>query len=173
MSKLLILCALEEELPPEHNPYKDITVYTGIGKVNAALEASKAIYSLQPTTIINFGTVGACHSNISGLVECGIFSDRDDAFKFNEETLITTTPSLLRLSTGDNFVTSLLEDCDVVDMEAYAIAKACHLNGVYFKCFKYITDYISQSSYRDWYNNVSKGYPLFLEKMNDYIKNPV
>ena len=60
MPKLLILCALEEELPPEHNPYKDITVYTGIGKVNATLEASKVAYGGSPADcIINFGTAGA------------------------------------------------------------------------------------------------------------------
>ena len=60
MPKLLILCALEEELPPEHNPYKDITVYTGIGKINATLEASKIAYGdSPPERIINFGTAGA------------------------------------------------------------------------------------------------------------------
>ena len=36
--KVLIVCALEEELPPEHNPYRDITFYTGVGKCNATLK---------------------------------------------------------------------------------------------------------------------------------------
>ena len=173
MSKLLILCALEEELPPEHNPYKDITVYTGIGKVNAALHAARLVYrDPPPDRIINFGTAGSCHQNVSGLVECGIFVDRDDTSKFNEEALITN-PHLLRVSTGDNFLTSVIKECDVVDMEAYAIAKACHLTGTYFQCFKYITDYTNKNSYTDWYENVSQGYPLFLERMNDYFKNPI
>ena len=172
MPKLLILCALEEELPPQHNPYSDFTTYTGIGKVNATIHALNAIYSLKPDTIINFGTAGACSKDISGLIVCGIFSDRDDTSKFNEK-FITTSPSLSHLSTGDNFVTSVVPDCDIVDMEGYAIAKVCSLNNINFKCFKYITDYVNQNSYKDWYNNVSKGYPLFLEKVNDHFKNSV
>ena len=103
-------------------------------------------------------------------MECGIFVDRDDSSRFNEEALITN-PKLLRLSTGDGFVTSTVKECDVVDMEAYAIAKVCHVNGIYFTCFKYISDYVSKNSYSDWRDNVSRGYPLFLEKVNDYIKN--
>jgi adenosylhomocysteine nucleosidase len=173
MSKLLILCALEDELPPEHNPYKDITVYTGIGKVNATLQAAKIAYGdSPPERIINFGTAGACNQNISGLVECGIFVDRDDSSRFNEEALITN-PSLLRLSTGDGFVTSTVKECDVVDMEAYAIAKVCHMNGIYFQCFKYISDYVNTNSYSDWRKNVARGYPLFLEKVNDHFKNTI
>ena len=45
MQKLLILCALEEELPIKDNPYAGITVYTGVGKVNAAMMAAFSIRS--------------------------------------------------------------------------------------------------------------------------------
>ena len=58
-------------------------------------------------------------------------------------------------------------------MEAYAIAKVCHMNGIYFQCFKYISDYVNTNSYSDWRKNVARGYPLFLEKVNDHFKNTI
>ena len=174
MQKLLILCALKEELPPEHNPYKDIPHYTGVGKVNATIQSLTLARSINPSIIVNFGTAGACDRNISGLVECGTFLDRDDSSKFEEFSNnpisnegSADNPNMLTISTGDNFVTSPLDDCDVVDMEAYAIAKVCQLRNIHFKCFKYITDYVDKNSSKDWYQNISKGYSMFLQRINN------
>ena len=42
---------------------------------------------------------------------------------------------------GDSFVNKQIEmDVDLVDMEAYAIAKVCMLENIEFKCFKYISN---------------------------------
>jgi len=56
--------------------------------------------------------------------------------------------------TGDSFVT--FDDgieTDVVDMEAYAIAKVCYLKGIDFVSFKYITD---EGDAEDWKKNCYK-----------------
>ena len=167
--KVVIVCALEEELPPAHNPYRDITFYTGVGKCNATLKVLELIYDKSPTLVINFGTAGACNENLSGLIECGVFIDRDDSAIFNINYQVITDSNLYTISTGDNFITEKVSDCDIIDMEAYCLAKCCEKYNTKFRCFKYITDYVNGTSKEDWQANIAKGYPIFLEKMNDYI----
>ena len=66
-------------------------------------------------------------------------------------------------ASGDRFVKNKLEiNCDIVDMEAYALAKVCKLNGIEFKCFKYISDYANDESSNDWIENCHKGAGEFL-----------
>ena len=68
--------------------------------------------------------------------------------------------------TGDSFVTSGYGiNTDVVDMEAYAIAKVCFINKIEFISFKYITD---DGSPDDWKHNCSKGIKLFQEILDYY-----
>ena len=44
-------------------------------------------------------------------------------------------------ASGDNFVKNKVEiKCDLVDMEAYALAKYSLTNGLDFHCFKYVSD---------------------------------
>ena len=167
--KVVIVCALEEELPPAHNPYRDITFYTGVGKCNATLKVLELIYDKSPTLIINFGTAGACNENLSGLIECGVFIDRDDSAIFNSNHRIVTNANLYTVSTGDNFITEKVGGCDIIDMEAYCLAKCCQKYNTQLKCFKYITDYVNTRSRHDWQATKAKGYPIFLEKINDYI----
>ena len=63
---------------------------------------------------------------------------------------------------GDKFATSKPEiACDIVDMEAYAIAKTCHKEGVKFRSWKYISDAADENSANDWEENVHKGNSLF------------
>ena len=68
---------------------------------------------------------------------------------------------------GDNFSIdeSDWDKWDVVDMEAYAIAKVCYLNKVDFVSFKYITD---DGDAEDWKKNVNKGIKEFKQILNFY-----
>ncbi|MGB0299499.1 MAG: hypothetical protein ACPGC3_08575, partial [Paracoccaceae bacterium] len=71
------------------------------------------------------------------------------------------------LSTGDNFITSPPElDSDLVDMEAYAIAKVCKKLMMPFKCYKYVTDLADENAANDWQSNVSKGEKEFWKIFN-------
>ena len=47
-------------------------------------------------------------------------------------------------------------ECDIVDMEAYAIAKVCKKYDVNFKCFKYISDKADENAASDWKENIKK-----------------
>ena len=53
-------------------------------------------------------------------------------------------------------------------MEAYALAKVCKLEGIKFKCFKYISDNANDSAPTDWIKNCKKGAELFHNMINDF-----
>ena len=59
----------------------------------------------------------------------------------------------------------LIWKLDVVDMEAYAIAKVCKLEGIEFKCFKYISDNADENATSDWIENCKKGAKSFQIKV--------
>jgi len=82
------------------------------------------------------------------------------------------SPSLV-LGTGDQFVHELepwlvLNDIDIVDMEAYAIAAVCKKMNVNLTCYKYVTDYVGTPHQADvWQERVADGVDEFLRVMND------
>ena len=57
---------------------------------------------------------------------------------------------------GDSFATGeSVMHCDVVDMEAYAYAKVCRLEGAGFACAKYITDGADHAAAGEWSANLA------------------
>jgi adenosylhomocysteine nucleosidase len=70
--------------------------------------------------------------------------------------------------TGDSFVNKKIDmKIDVVDMEAYAIAKVCMLENIKFRCFKYISDNADKNANIDWNKNLTLGAKAFSEFIND------
>ena len=124
--------------------------YTGVGKINATFNTLRLIEKIKPDLIINFGTAGAKKKGLSGLIECTKFYQRDmDVrslnFKLGETPFDDINEIIISdgysCGSGDNFVDKKIEmEVDVVDMEAYAIAKVCKKKGIKFRCFKYISD---------------------------------
>ena len=56
---------------------------------------------------------------------------------------------------------------DIVDMEAYAIAKICKLENIEFRCFKYISDNADENANIDWNENLASGVNAFSKLIND------
>jgi len=173
----LLIIALKEELPRNLLPEFNIE-YCGVGKINATYKALEIISKYEPKLIINFGTAGSLRKNLLGLHEVSHFFQRDmDAtalgFKigvtpFEERSVIDFGRTGLSCSSGDNFVSSPPElKTDLVDMEAYAIAKVCLLKNVQFMCFKYVSDNADESASKNWKANASLGATAF----KDMIKN--
>jgi adenosylhomocysteine nucleosidase len=54
---------------------------------------------------------------------------------------------------------------DVVDMEAYSIAKACLRYKIEFRCFKYITDQADHKAHDSWKQSVAMGEKFFITKL--------
>ena len=175
--EVLLIVALKEELPRNLLPQFNIE-YCGVGKINATYKALEIISKYEPKLIINFGTAGSLRKNLFGLHEVSHFFQRDmDAtalgFKigvtpFEERSVIDFGRTGLSCSSGDNFVSSPPElKTDLVDMEAYAIAKVCVLKNVQFMCFKYVSDNADESASKSWKANASLGATAF----KDMIKN--
>ena len=59
---------------------------------------------------------------------------------------------------------------DLVDMEAYAIAKICYLKDIKFKCFKYVSDNADADANDDWTENISMGKKLFIKQMRNLLE---
>src|SRR5690606_2669415 len=65
---------------------------------------------------------------------------------------------------GDAFVTGEpAVDCEVVDMEAYALAKVCTLERATFACVKYVTDGADHAAGDDWQANLHRAAERFIE----------
>ena len=173
--RMLILVAIEDELKRSDLPNYQIE-YIGIGKVNAVFNTLNAIEKHSPHQIINFGTAGSLDTKIKGLVEASRFFQRDmdvsplgfevGQTPFEQDIEITFGREGVTCGTGDKFVTSTPKlKTDIVDMEAFAIAKVCKLKNIDFRCFKYISDNANNEAKDDWVDNVSLGAELFIEKI--------
>ena len=174
---MIILVALEDELNKEDFDKIQIE-HMGVGKINAAIKTTEAIRKYSPELIINYGTAGSLKKNIFGLVEVTNFFQRDmDASPlgikvgetpFEDSFEIHFGRDGLSCGTGDSFVTDKPELLtDLVDMEAYAIAKICKMNDIDFRCFKYISDQADDSAGQDWKENVAQGKKFFIKKMRE------
>ena len=74
----------------------------------------------------------------------------------------------LSCGSGDSFVTKKIEmNVDVVDMEAYALAKVCKLENIKFRCFKFISDNADENATSDWIENCKNGAKLFKKKIEE------
>jgi adenosylhomocysteine nucleosidase len=159
-------------------------LYCGVGKVNAAIALTRKLRrfahaSLPPPLVVNFGSAGSRTYETGALVACHEFVQRDmdvtglgfalGVTPFDEApALLRFEPRFSQLRTavcgsGDSFATSACSvECAVVDMEAYALAKACWLEGAQFACVKYVTDGADHSAADHWRSNVHKAAEEFL-----------
>jgi adenosylhomocysteine nucleosidase len=184
LNPLLVVMALPLESQGVFERAEVPVLYTGVGKVNAthALTRRLAEYrhaGLAPPYVLNFGTAGSQSHRTGALVECHGFVQRDMDVVGLGVPLGTTPfediPARLEFpavfpdlpggvcGSGDSFlmVTSTL-DCDVIDMEGYALAKVCWLEQAPFTAVKYVTDGADASAGDDWRNNLHQAADRFL-----------
>tara|TARA_A100001201_G_scaffold128546_1_gene113593 strand:+ start:1086 stop:1694 length:609 start_codon:yes stop_codon:yes gene_type:complete len=185
--KILIVCALEIETQNELNDYD--VIYTGVGKVNATYQltthfgkyGSYIPYSL----VINYGTAGSRKIKKKTLVDCTKFIQRDmdvtglgfmkGETPFEQDPPVVIQPQNIDFNpigrnatcgSGDNFVEDKTNYYgEVVDMEAYALAKVCYLRDVPFISFKYITDGADEQAHEDWESNLADGIKVFKKEV--------
>ena len=196
MNKHLIVCALEVETQGQLNNYD--VLYTGVGKVNATIKLMERLGSIflsregeiAPNLVINYGTAGSRKYKQGELVDCTKFIQRDmdvtglgfqkgeTPFEKEPPILIETESSFNPIGkhatcgSGDNFVEDRTNYYgEVVDMEAYALAKVCTYYGVPFISFKYISDGADGDANTDWEENVSKGIVEFRERVLNGVED--
>ena len=172
MSKLFLAAIKNETIGLEY--FKHI----GVGKINATYNTLRLISIYKPKIVINYGTAGAINTKLKGIVECTKFYQRDMDVRglnfelgetpFDKVKEIVISDNGYSCGTGDSFVDKKIDmEVDVVDMEAYAIAKVCMLENIEFKCFKYISDNADKNASIDWNENLALGVNAFSKLVND------
>src|SRR3954469_2164748 len=170
--KPLLVMALPQESRGQLERSGAHVLYTGVGKINAAATLARRLAELRcagstPSLVVNLGTAGSRAIAAHALVACNRFSQRDmDVSGLGFARGVTPfdpTPPLIEspvvfahlpqkhCSTADSFATHRHEiDGDVVDMEAFALARVCLSEGMRFACAKYITDGADGDSAAHW-----------------------
>jgi adenosylhomocysteine nucleosidase len=181
----LVVMALEQEAGDVFERAGVPVLYTGVGKVNAAyhLAIRLAGYGRAGAPlpfVVNFGTAGSPQFPTHSVVACRSFVQRDmDASPLGFEVgqtpydpapLVLSFPALdLGLpegvcGSGDSFATTCTTtSCSVFDMEAYALAKVCWLQGARVTSVKFITDGADHSAAESWTENLKSAPERFLE----------
>ena len=160
-------------------------LFCGVGKVNAAIalmkELSRYAHGGQDMPlVVNFGSAGSrCHAT-GALLSCHEFVQRDmdvgglgfalGVTPYDEapsplifDPVFTQLPAAV-CGSGDSFATvDVGVACEVIDMEAYALAKVCWHENARFACAKYVTDGADTSAADDWQRNVHKAAEEFLQ----------
>ena len=191
---ILIVSALEIETQGQLEDYR--VLHTGVGKVNATLELTKVLQKAHlyylppmPKLVINYGTAGSRKIKKKTLVDCTKFIQRDMdvtglGFMRGETPFEKEPPLMLETKsdfnpigrnatcgTGDCFVEDKSQYYgEVVDMEAYALAKVCYHYKIPFISFKYITDGADEQAHEDWESNLADGIVEFKKKVLDNLQ---
>jgi adenosylhomocysteine nucleosidase len=166
VTSVLLVVAVEHEAValPAHLP----VLITGVGKVNAALQVSRALANPadRPDMVINLGTAGGLHGGMSGTHMIGRVVQHDlnstvleelTGHRYGRPILLGEGPTL---ATGDVFVSDaqtrdrLAESADLVDMEGYAVAAACRMAGVPVRLVKHVSDTADEGARASWLESV-------------------
>jgi adenosylhomocysteine nucleosidase len=158
---VLVVVAVEEEAA--HLPAHLSVLVTGAGKVNAALATTAACLTWEPATVVNVGTAGALVPGLTGTHEVGEVRqhDLDDAVLYRLTGRHFSAPVVLGdgpvLVTGDAFVADeavrdalAATGAGLVDMEAYAVARAARAAGVGVRVVKHVSDSADAAAGRTW-----------------------
>ena len=180
----LIVMALKSESQGVFEAAGIDVLYCGVGKVNAAIALTRELGRITGSgrdapLVLNFGTAGCRRHGAGSLVACHEFVQRDmDASGLGFAPGVTPfedAPARLQFEpcfldlpaavcgTGDSFETGAWRgEYDVVDMEAYALAKVCRSFDAPFGCVKYVSDAADEAAAADWQGNQHRAAADFL-----------
>jgi adenosylhomocysteine nucleosidase len=185
---LLVVMALEIEAQGRLENENAPVLFTGIGKVNATHKLTRRLFEERRAgrepIVVNFGTAGSRRFATGALVACRRFVQRDmdvTGLGFQpHETPFETVPRELEFpemfpgvehgvcGSGDRFEAHDRDPhFDVIDMEAYALAKVCFFENVPFACAKFITDGADGSAASDWQANLPRAAEEFVRLFRD------
>lgn len=171
-AKTMIVMALRQESRGRLEAAGAQVLYTGVGKVNAASTLARRLAEMRcadspPALVLNMGTAGSRKVATHSLVACNRFIQRDmdvsglgfpaGVTPFDDAPPVLSFPPVftrlpqLVCSTADSFATHQhAVDGDVVDMEAFALARVCRAENIRFACVKYVTDGADADSATHW-----------------------
>ncbi len=169
----LVVMALPQEGGALFESAQVPVLYTGVGKINAAYHLTLRLAEYRARNLpsaarreLRYGRQRAVRTRAARLVQhlrparhgrepAGLrtrrHAIRPDARGCSRfPSLATHLPEAI-CGTGDSFATSHVEThFSVVDMEAYALAKVCLLQGARFGCIKFVTDGADDAAADAW-----------------------
>lgn len=171
--EILIVAALEKESNGLFETLGHEVLYTGVGKLNAAIRLMKKLHRKPtPVAVINLGTAGSFLIKPKTVVSVKEFIERDFDFMGLSKP-ITTNGEVggVVCGSGDTFLgrASLMLPSKFViaDMEGYALAKVCGMYGVPFVSWKCVSD---DGSTQDWNNSLQESSKLLVEHAAPFIR---
>lgn len=188
----LVVFALEAEAQGLFDDFH--VIYTGVGKVNAAYKLMVALADWKeknghyPELVLNLGSAGSSLFKRGSIVNCTQFIQRDmDVTVFGHTLFSTPNEDLspvfsagLRCEpypqgvcgSGDSFSTDgKMQGWNVVDMEAYALAKVCTGQGIPFCCLKFISDGADEGAVSSWAEALGITAQALYKVAKDIVKN--
>jgi adenosylhomocysteine nucleosidase len=174
----LIVFALEEEAPNLFKEYSNVHCI-GVGKVNSAINTVRLCNLYHPRRIINMGTAGGIRLG-HGIHRINTVWQHDvnlmalgmqPGIHFKDpESMIIMPGAGKTCASGDIFITEpdkLRVECDVVDMEAYSVAKVANRLGLDIEIWKYISDPADAGAGQTWQEQVSAGESYYRETLKE------
>jgi adenosylhomocysteine nucleosidase len=172
MGKIILVSAS----PLEHGGLKDINgvpiFQVGIGKINAASNLTEIILKEEPDLVVNFGSCGNLKGHkVGGILQVGeVFNDFDthglsenSSIKLGNNGIKCFTTDTIYDNTHKRYTDSYLEsikECNIVDMECYALAQVCKQRDIEFQSYKWVSD---DGTPGTWEENAKIGFENFRE----------
>ena len=161
--------------------------YTGLGKVRAAVAAYEHLSAMSYDLAINLGTCGS-HKLPSGqIVEVTAFVERDvdlsavgiaPGFFPGTEGRMTAAKKVFNdlqgvtCGSGDCIDLKPPEvDCDIYDMEAFALAFVCKKFSVPLMALKVVSDGSNEDTFRDWKKNLDQAQGHLINRLYEILNN--
>lgn len=179
MASILYVMAADPEYGP-HLRARIAPLMCGVGPVEAAISVTRALAEAQtgpglPDLVVSLGSAGSATLEHTGVYQAASVSYRDmdaTALGFARgATPFLDLPAVLplkpeipglvpaRLSTGANVVSGAgydTIDADMVDMESFAVLRACQAFGVPLVVVRGISDGVSElTGISDWTRDLS------------------
>lgn len=186
MGKIILVSAT----PKEHGGLRELygvpIFQVGIGKINAASNLTEILWNEEPDLVINFGSCGNLKNHKVGeVIEVGTVYNNIDVRPFSEFGCtpenniceIKLSDSGIKCFTTDQIYDNtrtdyaqkyleMIDNCDIVDMEAYALSYVCKQREIPFVSYKWVSD---DGNIHTWEENAAIGFENFKRKLEEYL----
>jgi len=188
MNKKVFIVAVPDEVDIQGKILEYPVIFSGIGKINAAVAAINA-FNLGYDEIINIGSCGSLYKPVGEIVKVGLVYQDIDAtplseygetpFEATSKQIVLDVKSPITCFTTDYFYDKaqqskyskyyldMIEKNSIFDMECFAIAKVCKRYGIKFSSYKWVSD---SGEHSDWKENCRIGFEKIKVILNEQFK---
>jgi adenosylhomocysteine nucleosidase len=188
MNKKVFIVAVADEVEIQGNILNTPVIFSGIGKINATIDAMTALHSGY-NEIINIGSCGSLHLHVGDIVKVGLtYQDLDATplseygetpFEVASKQIVLDVKSPHTCFTTDYFYDNtqlskyspsyleMLNNCSIFDMECFSIAKVCKRFGIKFSSYKWVSD---SGEHSDWKKNCKIGFEKIKVILNEQFE---